>query len=331
MFRIMDILLVAGNPLSPVRSDTCSFGIDAVVGQIGSPECSVHPLQLTRVGRVRIALMMMVAAVPVCGQDDGQALLNRLAEAARKNRLAAEKFLFNEEITHSRRVGGVEKVLSRKTYEVSYLEGENYYRLTGLNGAPLPVDDELAEQERFNQAELYRRRTPIAERRKIAAKQERNRLKLDLEALAKTHRATVAGTKQVSGRKVTVVEVAPAGKPRRPRNGNQWGRILAGRIWLDDETGYPVRAEMRQVVEWNLQPAGSETRFEWVRMEDAWLISLIRNVEPGPGGTSLITGQTYSSYSRFQAESKVTYTDTPWAGPAMLQFIQIPPAGSRIR
>lgn len=253
----------------------------------------------------------MAAAGLIHGQNDGQALLKRLSESARTNRLAAEKFLFSEEITRLRRDARGEKELARRTYEVSFLEGENYYRLTGVNGAPLQLDDEMAEQERFHQTEEYRRRTPLEQRRKIAAKQERNRLKFDLEALVQTHRAKVAGKETVKGRKVTILDVAPAGRPKRPRNGNQWGQILAGRIWLDDETGYPVRAEMRQLIEWNMQPKGNETAFEWIRLEDAWLISLIRNVEPGPGGATLITSQTYSAYSRFQAESKVTFTGPP--------------------
>lgn len=260
---------------------------------------------------VVFSLMVFIGQGQDSGKAEGAALLQRLSEAARKNRLAAEKFLFTEEITRSRKDVDGEKVLSRRTYEVSFLEGENYYRLTGANGEPLPIDMEMAEQERFHEAEQYRRRTPLEERRKIAAKQERNRLKFDLESLPQTHHAQIIGKSTVNGRSVTIADISPAGRPRKPRNRNQWGRILAGRMWVDDETGYPVRAEMRQVIEWDSQPKGNETVFEWIRLEDAWLISLIRNVEPGFGGGVLVTSQNYSAYSRFQAESKITFTAVP--------------------
>lgn len=269
------------------------------------------PLQLTRVARVLIGLILLAASCAVRGADSGPEVLKRLSEAARKNRLAAEKFLFSEEITRTRLDKRGETLLNRRTYEVSFLEGENYYRLTGLNGEPLQVDDAMAEQERFLQAEAYRKKTPIEQRRKIAAKQERNRLKFDLETLYQTHRATVVGADELKGRAVTVVDIEPDGKPKRPRNGNQWGRILGGRLWIDDATGYPVRAEVKQLIEWEAHPAGNKTTFEWIRLEDAWLISLIKNVEPLPGGATMITSQAYSSYSRFQAESKLIFSGPP--------------------
>jgi hypothetical protein len=250
--------------------------------------------------------------VTASGQGDGAALLKRLAEVARQNRLAAEKFLFEEEIVRLSVTPSGEETLGRRTYEVSFLEGENYYRLVGENGAPLSIDDAMAEQERLVRVEQHRKRTPIEKRRKIAAKEERNRLKFDLEALASTHTATVTGAEAINGRNVTVVDITPAGKIRKPKNKNEWGRILGGRLWLDKATGYPVRADVKQLVEWDLQPAGNRTIFDWIWMDGAWLISSIQNSEPSATGEgTLITRQTYSSYSRFQAESKLTYTDIP--------------------
>jgi hypothetical protein len=250
--------------------------------------------------------------VTTAGQGDGAALLKRLAEVARKNRLAAEKLLFEEEIVRLSVTPSGEQTLGRRTYEVSFLEGQNYFRLIGENGAPLSIDDAMAEQERLLLVEEYRKKTPLEKRRKIAAKAERSRLKFDLEALASTHSATVIGPETINGRDVIVVDITPAGRIRKPKNKNEWGRILAGRLWLDKETGHPVRAELRQLVEWDLQPAGNRTTFEWIHMDGAWLISSIQNSEPAAAGNgTLITRQTYSSYSRFQAESKLTYTDLP--------------------
>ena len=266
---------------------------------------------MTRVVRLSIAIACLVAGAATGAQNDGAALLERLSEAARHNRLAAEKFLFQEDIVRVSISPSGERTLGRRTYEVSFLEGENYYRLIGENGAPLSIDDAMTEQERLLRVEQYRKKTPFEKRRKIAAKEERNRLKFDLESLARTHSATVVGPGTVSGREVVVVDVAPTGKIRKPKNRNEWGRILAGRLWLDKETGYPLRAEMKQLVEWDLQPAGNRTVFEWIRMDGAWLISSIRNSEPMAGRGSLITKQTYSAYSRFQAESKLTYSDIP--------------------
>lgn len=250
--------------------------------------------------------------VAATAQGDGAALLKRLAEVARKNRLAAEKFLFQEEIVRLTVTAAGEQILGRRTYEVGFLEGENYYRLVGENGAPLSIDDAMAEQERLARVEQYRKKTPLEERRKIAAKAERSRLKFDLEALPSTHTATVIGPETLHGRDVVVVNIAPAGRIRKPKNKNEWGRILAGRLWLDKATGHPVRADVKQVVEWDLQPVGNRTVFDWIWMDGAWLISSIQNSEPSATGDgTLITRQTYSSYSRFQAESKLTFTELP--------------------
>ncbi|MRR52470.1 MAG: hypothetical protein EG825_16465 [Rhodocyclaceae bacterium] len=267
-----------------------------------------------------IALACLLAGAAAGGQQpvtaatqgDGAALLERLAVVARQNRLAAEKFLFEEEIVRLSVTPSGEQTLGRRNYEVSFLEGENYYRLVGENGAPLSIDDNMAEQERLVRVEQYRKRTPLEKRRRMAAKEERNRLKFDLEALASTHSATIAGPETINGRDVIAVDIAPAGKLRKPKNRNEWGRILAGRLWLDKATGYPVRADVNQLVEWDLQPAGNRTIFEWIWMDGAWLISSIQNSEPAATGDgTLITRQTYSSYSRFQAESKLTFTDLP--------------------
>jgi hypothetical protein len=46
-------------------------------------------------------------------------------------------------------------------------------------------------------------------------------------------------------------------------------------------------------------------------MEGAWLISSIRNEEPAVGGGLMVTEQRYSSYSRFQADIKLTFQEIP--------------------
>ena len=255
------------------------------------------------------ALLLLPAAA--AGDTEGALWLNRLAEAARLNRGPAEMFVFQEEIARFKQEPAGRKHYARRTYEVSFLEGENYYRLIAENGEPLSIDDAMQEQDRFLRAEQYRKRTPLSERRKKAAKEERNRLKFDLETLAQTHKATVVGHDTIAGHEAVIIEVAPAGKVRKPKNRNQWARILAGRMWLDKATGHPVKAEMRQIIEWDMQAAGNMTTFEWVWMEGAWLISSIRNTEPALGGGALVTEQRYSSYSRFQAEIKLTFQDIP--------------------
>jgi hypothetical protein len=249
--------------------------------------------------------------VPPASGPTGAAILARLADADRRNRAIAVQFLFQEDIVRRSVKGSVETTLGRKTFEVSFLESENYYRLIAENGAPLPIDDEMAEQQRFLRVAEYRKKTPLEQRRKMAAKDERNRLKFDLELLSTTHTATVIGPASFAGRETTIVDISPAGKLRKPKNRNRWGQILAGRLWIDNATGYPVRAEMKQLIEWDLQPAGNSTVFEWNLHEGAWLISFIENTEPLIGGGTLITRQSYSNYSRFQAESRVTFTNTP--------------------
>jgi hypothetical protein len=256
-------------------------------------------------------LILLPALAAAGNEAEGTFWLKRVAEAARFNRGPAEKFLFREDIARFKDVQSVRHHYAMRSYEVSFLEGENYYKLIAENGEPLSIDDAMEEQDRFLRAEQYRKRTPLDVRRRKAAREERNRLKFDLETLMLTHKATVAGRDFIAGHEVVILDVEPAGKVRKPGNRNQWARILAGRMWLDTETGYPVRAEMRQIVEWDMQAAGNVTTFEWIWMEGAWLISSIRNTEPATGGGNLVTEQKYSAYSRFQAEIKLTYQDIP--------------------
>ncbi|MBE0657434.1 MAG: hypothetical protein IH602_07065 [Bryobacteraceae bacterium] len=256
--------------------------------------------------------LFLLPPPPAAGvQADGAQWLKRLAEAARRNRGQSEKFIFQEDTVRYREVRSTRQTFYNRTYEVTFLEGENYYKLVAENGEPLSIDDAMQEQDRFLRAEQYRKRTPLEVRRREAAKEERNRLRFDLESLALTHTAKVAGRDVIGGHEVVVLDVAPAGKPRKPRNRNLWTRILAGRLWLDTSTGHPVKAEMRQLIDWDMQPKGNLTSFNWLWMEGAWLISLIRNVEPLDGGGAMVIEQRYSSYSRFQADIKLTYQDIP--------------------
>ena len=257
-------------------------------------------------------VLLLLPALAAAGDGaEGALWLKRLAEAARLNRGPAEKFLFQEDISRYNEGPSGRKNYAIRTYEVSFLEGENYYKLVAENGEPLSIDDAMEEQDRFLRAEQYRKRTPLEVRRRQAAKEERNRLKFDLETLAETHKATVAGHDAIGRHDVVILDVEPAGKLRKPKNRNQWARILAGRLWLDTATGYPVKAEMRQLIEWDMQAMGNTTSFEWIWMEGAWLISSIRNVEPAVGGGLMVTEQRYSAYSRFQADIKLTFQELP--------------------
>lgn len=259
-----------------------------------------------------VTAMLLLPALAAAGDEAGGGFwLKRLAEAARINRGPARRFVFQEEIARFKEEPPGRKHYARRTYEVSFLEGENYYKLIAENGAPLAIGDALEEQDRFLRAEQYRKRTPLEVRRKKAAREERNRLKFDLETLARTHKATVVGQDAIGGRDVVIVDVVPAGKPRKPGNRNQWARILAGRIWLDTASGFPARAEMRQLIAWGMQAKGSTAVFEWIHIDGAWLISSIRSSEPAFGGGVLVTEQRYSSYSRFQADIKLTFQAIP--------------------
>lgn len=263
---------------------------------------------------VAIIAVLLLSASPAAaggGENEGALWLGRLAEAARQNRGPAGMFVFKEDIARFIDSASGRKNFGRRTYEVTFLEGENYSKLIAENGEPLSIDDAMLEQDRFLRAEQYRKRTPLEKRRKMAAKEERNRLKFDLETLALTHKAVVAGRDSIAGRETVILEVEPAGKVQKPKNRNQWARILAGRIWLDVATGHPVRARMRQIVDWDMEPVGNETSFDWVWMDGAWLISSIRNTEPAAGGGVLVTEQRYSSYSRFQTATKLTFQEIP--------------------
>jgi hypothetical protein len=266
--------------------------------------------------RVILPAPLLLALAAPCGAapPDAAALLQRVADAARTNRREAAPFVYIETIRTSE-YDASNRLLDQleRTFEVTFLEGEPYHRLIGENGAQLSPALTGEEEARLREVEAFRKKTPFEARRRHYADAERQRLKLDLELLPSSHRASLAGEIVYQNRPTWLLDVQPT-RLRKPKYRGEWAKIVSGRLWVDQATCYPVHAELDQNIEWGGLPAGSHTSWDWIRLESAWLISRIDNTAVYKRGKTTVTRrtlQTYSHYQRFRTSSVLIFGDPP--------------------
>lgn len=262
----------------------------------------------------RITLCLIALSLPVLATDATH-LLQRAAEADRINRKRSELFVFREVISAvDRSPEGRIADDGTRTFEVNFVEGESYYRLTAINGRPLAAEDQKAEEERYQEVLRFRRRTPIKERHRLRSDAERQRLKFDISLVARHHEARLDREEGPAGKGVWVVSVWPRNGTPKPKNPNEWALSLRGYLRIDQATGHLVSADLDQAYTWRAQPAGSHARFRWERHEDVWLIEEIASTAPLDRGDSVWrreTIQTYSNYRKFRADSVLVYSEVP--------------------
>jgi hypothetical protein len=259
----------------------------------------------------RVLLFLPLLLAPLRAAPDPAEILRRLGEAFQENRRAAASFVFRENISYSEFGPGI-KLRNRhsRTFEVVFIEGEIYYRLVAIDGQPLSPEQEKLEQNRLAEVERFRKQTALDERRRLRSEAERQRYSFDLGLLASTHTAAVAGETVIEGRPVVLVNTEPRKGTPRPITLREWVYLLKGRLWIDRETGFPVRAEYTQVKTGLGRKKGGAVSYEWTRVEDAWLAKrIVSRIRPADTDDAPITlretDQSYSNYRRFRAESHI--------------------------
>lgn len=247
--------------------------------------------------------------------DDAAEILQKAAEADQLNRKRSEFFVFREIISGKDRApDGRVSDDGTRTFEVTFVEGESYFRLTEINGRPLGRDAEDAEDLRYRQVVDFRRRTPLEDRRRRRSADERQRLKFDISLVAQHHEARLDREEGEPGNRVWVLSVWPKSNTPKPKNPNEWALSLRGYLRIDQATGHLISADLEQAYPWRDQPQGSQAAFRWHHKDDVWLIKEICSTTPLERGDTIWrreTVQLYSNYRKFQAESVLSYSDLP--------------------
>lgn len=263
-----------------------------------------------RVTKLGISALLPAFVLTAAPPPDAARVLTQMADAYSKNSSRTADYVYRELIrtTDIDRKG--KKNLTEREYEISFIEGARYYRLVAVNGKPLPERVQKQEDERIRSLQL-RRSAPA----NAAWFAENDRLHLDLGLLAQTHQARYAGTATVDGRPVWVLEVEGINQRLKPNSPARYAVLLDGRLMIDQETHFPLRAEMIQRKDWHGKPAGTLLRYEWRRVEDTWLLGKIETwskwklLDTPSRETRQV--QEYSDYQRFRADSKLVLPVRP--------------------
>ena len=256
-----------------------------------------------------------IAATPLFAGSELTAsqILQRAAQADLENRHSAALYVFREVISSRERdLEGKVVGQGTRTFEVTFVEDESYYRLIKINGERLNAEAEAEEQRRYLRAIEYRRSTDAAERQRRRSEAERNRLKFDIGLVARHHQATLLGEEGPPDARVWVLEVKPNRNSPKPRSPAEWALTLRGRLYVDQETLHPVKAELEQAYAWQQQPLGSKATFEWRRIEGTWLIHEISSATPAYAKKSAFwreAVQSYSDYRKFRAQSVLVFAE----------------------
>ncbi|MDX2154773.1 MAG: hypothetical protein SFV54_28785 [Bryobacteraceae bacterium] len=260
-------------------------------------------------GWARTLLVWGVAAGgwAAAAAPDATQLLSQSIAADEENRKKSVYWLYHEAIVARLLEKDRVRQQSETTYEVLFLEGQPYFRLTTRNGQPLSKAEEDAEEARMQRVAAERRAAP-----NHIVVSERPRLAILYRVVPETHHVTLAGSEVIDGRDTWRI----VAKPKRALAVRE-ARVMETRaveltIWLDKQSLMRVKQEAvatrnagrfrkgDRVTHW-FQPhpeAGGA--------KPTWLVSRITFRRPlGKDDVSEVD-QLYSNYRRFVADSRIS-------------------------
>lgn len=273
---------------------------------------------------VRTIVFVAVAcgAVPALATDSAAEIVQRALDRDNHNSQLARDYTYREHSVSTAYDGkGIPGERHSQTHDVLMLYGRPYRRLVEEDGKPLSADDERKEEERLQKAMDRRRKASEEdgrERREYEKRRAEERKLLQQIPLAFDFK--IAGRETIDGRPVFVIDAEPK---RGYKSYDMRTGILPkmrGRMWID-ATEYQwvkIEAQVTGTISFGWVIArlgpGSSLNFEQRRVNDElWLparaqieldgrFALFKKIRQG-------IELTYSSYKKFQADSRVVATD----------------------
>src|SRR5262245_13427233 len=247
-------------------------------------------------------LLVVLAAPPL---PDGNAYVRGLVQKQRAREEALNLYTYDaSEVVEELDKQGRRENLEVTRYEVFHVKGVPIRKRVALGGKPLPSEEAEREEDRVSKKveSVLQGRTTL----------ERAEFKLS-QVLARYDFRAV-GREEQDERSTLVFDFSPQPGERK-LEGDRFLRVLAGRIWVDEEESQLVRAEIRSTepvrFAWGLGPSletmSLDLEFERAG-EGVWLPSRL---------TGMAAGRTlplkdfrtrvtvlYSRYRRFGTETE---------------------------
>jgi hypothetical protein len=247
------------------------------------------------------ALVLLLAADAL---PEGNAYVRGLVDGVRRREEAVNRYTYDvtevkEQLDDEGRRQGVETT----RYEVFHVKGRPIRKKVARDGKPLPGDEQVREERRVQEE--------VDSARKGGGDADRD---VKLSEVLERYDFKAVGREELDERPTLVFEFE-ARPGERKLEGDRFLRVLAGRIWVDEDEKELVRAELRTTkgvgFAWGLGPSLEALTMDlsFDRAEEGlWLPARLRalvngQILPLKGFRYRIT-LLYGRYRRFEADTE---------------------------
>lgn len=129
------------------------------------------------------------------------------------------------------------------TYNVTMIDGWQYYRLIAVNGKPLPPDQEKQQAEKARNEERRRNAMSVADRQQAIQKYERERQRNNnmMDQMIAAFNFQLQGQRTIKGHPVWVLRATPKAHYQPPNRDAQVLTGMQGELWIDQNSYHWVR------------------------------------------------------------------------------------------
>jgi hypothetical protein len=261
----------------------------------------------------RLLVLTAISLLCRAEQQNPEEIAARMRAAEEANRKQAAYFLYREDVHYVETSRTGTPLIDRThTYEVTFLEGEPYFRLVEIDGQPLSQERQAEEDAQMRDVERYRKSTPMELRRRQYVAAEEDRYRIDSRLVVERMNLRFVGEDVAQDRKAWVLEATPKRGGPKPRRRSEWALSQRITYWVDQETYIPLRVEGFQLYDFGLKSKGTVTRLDFTPVEGVWLISRIHGVGASKNGDRTVKvnlEQRYSGYQKFRADAVLIFRE----------------------
>jgi len=259
------------------------------------------------------------AEAPLTGE---RILRQALGNESRQNALR-EQYLYHEHVESGlfNGDGSPGKPKSTWDYEIVYLEGAPYRKLTGFNGKPLNPKQAAYEEEKMQKTAAERRADQAQQKRKIVA------IGVHMADVVRLMDHTLLREDEIGGRKVWVVDSKPARDAVAASADDAKVLCYHYTYWIDQEDRVVAQVEYEVIRAGVDSEPGTRSRTVLAKENGSPWFRRSMNGDfllKGPHGTNhVFERHRYSGFRKFDAQSDIQFAAPPApaqpAGPFELQ------------
>lgn len=267
-------------------------------------------------------------------QEQMQQLLRVVADKDLENDKRAREYTYTErDVEHKLDGKGNAKSTEVKTYDVLDIYGEQVQRLIARNDRPLDSKDAQKEDDNIQKFIDKRKNESEADRSKREGKEEKEREdgRKFVREVADAYNFTLAGTEQLDGREVWVIDGEPRPGFEPHMKQAKFLSKFRGRVWIDKSDLQLAKLDVAAIgtvsLGWVLARIHQGTRvmLEQTRVNDeVWLpkhVTFKLDARVALFKGYLMDGeQTYSDYKKFRTSARIVgFAEVKEAQPAATQ------------